>query len=163
MLVWLIPGLVGLAGFPLVLWSRHEWRRSREAALVANAIMRHDQTELLRLLSERTDFDAIHEWFGEPALILAVKSFPGGKGGGDFLANSVCVLISHGADVNQPGAEWKTPLMYAASRGDLGLCALLLSHGADAAARDMLGRTPAAWAQLGGHERLACVLRKLQA
>lgn len=162
MLAWLIVGLTSLAGIPLALWGRHEWRRSREAALVANAIMNHNQIELFRLLSERADLSAVHEWFGEPALILAVKSFPAGEGGGDSVAESVCVLMSHGADVNQQGTEWRTPLMYAASQGDLGLCALLLSRGADATAQDMLGRTAADWARLGGHERLPCIIRELQ-
>lgn len=162
MLTWLFGGLISMAGIPLALWCRHERRRSREAALVANAIMRHDQTDLVRLLSETDNLNAVHEWFGEPALVLAVKSFPSGRGRDDFVAESVSVLISHGANVNQQGTEWKTPLMYAASRGDLGLCALLLSHGADATARDMLGRTAASWAQLAGYDRLAGILRKLQ-
>ncbi len=139
-----------------LLWGAREWRRRREAVRIADSILRQDCRELLRLLTKGTDFKAVMEWYGEPALILAVKA----DGKASFPAEAAELLISHGADVDEQGGEWKTALMHAAARGDLSLCALLLSHGADAAARDMSLNTAACCAQLAGHARVASLLRK---
>jgi hypothetical protein len=139
-----------------ILWGAREWQRWRQSARIVKAIIGQQETELRRVLAEKTDFKPVAEWFGEPALIMAVRAAP------DRGDDAVRLLISHGADVNEPGTEWKTPLMYAAAEGDLGLCALLLSHGADATAHDMFGRTAAFWAQLGGHKRIASVLRRAE-
>jgi len=162
MLVYLAAGLASLLVVAVIFWSRHEWRRRHDASRIVNAINAEDEIELLRLLDESTNFQSVAEWFGEPALILAAKSLPGGSDAASFGEKAVMLLVSHGADVNEPGAEWKTALMHAAASGHLGLCTLLLSHGADAKAGDMFGRTAAYWAQLCGHRRVASLLRKAE-
>jgi ankyrin repeat protein len=92
-----------------------------------------------------------------------VKSCAGEPEGGGFLREAIRLLTSHGADINEPGTEWKTPLMHAAATGNWDLCALLLSYGADANAGDMFGRTAAYWAQYHGHGRIAFRLLKVEA
>jgi len=111
------------------------------------------------LLVERVDFHSVREWFGESALSLAVKS--SGSEPTDFGREVVRLFVSHRAD--EPGAEWKTALMHAAACGNWDLCAALLAHGADPAARDIVGRTAADWAQCEGYNRIASTLRKVEA
>ena len=113
------------------------------------------------LLVEGTDFRSVREWFGEPALILTVQSAPSDDY--IFAEEAVRLFVAHGANVNEPGTEWKTPLMHAAANGNQGLCNILLSYGADPAARDMVGRTAADWADCTGFRRIAYLLRKVEA
>ena len=105
------------------------------------AIEAEGQMELLMLLVEGTDVHSVREWFGEPALILAVQSARSNDGG--FAEEAVRLFVAHGANVNQPGTEWKTALTHATANGNRDLCNVLLSYGADPAARDMVGRTAA--------------------
>ena len=51
------------------------------------------------------------------------------------------LLLKHKADVNGKDAFDSTPLMYAASSGDLEMVELLLQHGADVKAGDRQGNT----------------------
>jgi ankyrin repeat protein len=145
----------------IILWACHEYQRRHEAGRIVKAIKAEDDTELLILLVEGTDFHCIREWFGEPALVLAVQS--GGSDDGGFAREAVRLFASHGADVNEPGTEWKTALMHAAANGNRDLCSVLLSYGADPAARDMVGRTAADWAECAGFCRVASLLRKVEA
>ena len=145
------------------LWGCYEWQRRHEAARIVKAIETEDSDELLLLLVERTNFHSVAEWFGEPALIIAMRSVAGGSDGASFVREAVRLLISYGADVNEPGIEWKTALMHAAGNGNRDLCTVLLSHGADVAAHDMFGRTAADWALRGGHDHIASLLRKIEA
>jgi ankyrin repeat protein len=151
---WLGTALAFLLAVAVVLWGCLQWQRRHEAARIVRAIQAEDHGELLLLLVEGSDFRSVRDWFGEPALILAVRSAG---------CETVGILISHGADINEPGTEWKTALMHAAADGELDVCAVLLSHGADAAAHDMFGRTAADWARSGGHHRIASMLRKVEA
>jgi ankyrin repeat protein len=161
MLAWVANGLAFLLAAAAIVWVCHERQRRHEAARMVRAIAGKDQMELLLLLVERVDFHSVVEWFGEPALIIAVQSCAGEDRDGDFLREAIRLLISHGADINEAGTEWKTALMHAAAVGDRDLCILLLSFGADAAARDMFGRTAEYWAQHNGHDRTASLLRKV--
>jgi ankyrin repeat protein len=163
MLAWLVTGVALLLAATAILRVCHERQRRHEAARIVRAIADKDQMELLLLLIERVDLHWVAEWFGEPALIIAVKSFAAGSENGDFPREAVRLLISHGAEINEPGTEWKTALMHAAGNGDWELCSLLLSYGADAAAGDMFGRTAAYWAEDNGHDRTASLLRKVDA
>jgi ankyrin repeat protein len=60
-------------------------------------------------------------------------------------------LIEAGADVNAVQQDGVTPLMEAASAGQLELVRLLLEHGADPNAKDGKGRMAADHAREGGH------------
>ena len=162
MMLSLMAGLTSLLVAAATLWVCYEWQRRCGAARIVNAIKAEDEAKLLLLLTESRHLKSIAEWFSEPALILALKALPAGSDAVGFAEKAAILLISHGADVNEPGNEWKTALMHAAARGHWGMCALLLSHGADANAHDMFGRTAACWAQLGGHERVASALWKAQ-
>lgn len=66
-------------------------------------------------------------------------------------------VLTLGADVNEAGPGGTRPLHHAITRGrSLACVRLLVEHGADAAARDGLGRTPAALAaRLGDVDTLA--------
>jgi hypothetical protein len=162
MLPWLSAALASLLVVAATLWSCYEWQQRHEAARIVKAIDAEDPHELLLLLVEGTDFRLVPKWFGEPALILAVKSLPCGCDP-DFAREAIGLLVSRGAGINEPGIEWKTALMHAASNGDLGLCRFLLSYGANACARDMFGRTAAEWAQQSGHRQIASLLRTAEA
>jgi len=145
----------------IVLWVCHEYQRRHEARRIVKAVEAEDQTELWMLLVEGTDFHLVREWFGEPALILALQSAGSVESG--FAEEAVRLFVAHGANVNEPGTEWKTALMHAASKGNRDLCIALLSCGSDPAARDMVGRTAADWADCAGFPRIACLLRKVEA
>jgi ankyrin repeat protein len=163
MLAWFVSGLASTLAIAAIVWVCHERQRRHEAARIVNAIANKDQPELSLLLAEGADFRSVAEWFGEPALIVAVKSFAAETGDGGFTEEAVRLLITHGAEVNERGTEWKTALMHAAANGNWGLCTLLLSYGADSAAPDMFGRTAAYWAQHNGHNRTASLLRQIEA
>ncbi|MFN7998454.1 MAG: ankyrin repeat domain-containing protein [Bryobacteraceae bacterium] len=126
-----------------------------------NAIKTEDRMELLMLLVEGADFHSVREWFGEPALILVIQS--AASDNVSFAEEATRLLAGHGANVNEPGTEWRTALMHAASTGNRDLCTALLSYGADPTARDMVGRTAADWADCNGFSRIACLLRKVEA
>lgn len=145
----------------IILWGCHEWQRKHEAGRIVKAIETEDETELLMLLVEGTDFQSVRKWFGETALILTVRS--SGADSSSFAREAVGLFVSYGANINEPGSGWKTALMHTASSGNWDLCATLLAYGADAAARDMAGRTAADWAQCEGYNRIASLLRKVEA
>jgi ankyrin repeat protein len=151
-----------MLAFAAIVWVCYARQRRYEAARIVKAISDKDQMELLLLLVERANLHCVAEWFGEPALIIAVKSLAGESEDG-FLREAIRILTSHGADVNEPGTEWRTALMHAAASGNEDLCALLLSCGADATAGDMFGRTAAYWAEHNGHGRTASLLRSVGA
>jgi len=160
-LAWLVAAIASLLVVVTFQWGRHEWRHKQEANRIVAAIETENQEELSILLREGSDFRLVREWFGETALILAVKSCVTESGG--FAHDAVRLFVSHGANVNEPGTLWKTALMHAAAGGNWDLCITLLAHGADAAARDMVGRTAADWAQHEGYNRIASTLRKVDA
>jgi ankyrin repeat protein len=160
MLEWLSTGFALLLAAAAILRVCYERQQSHEAARVVNAIAARDQMELSLLLVEKVDLHSVADWFGEPALIIAVKSLAVQGDAEGFLQEAVRLLTSHGADINEPGTEWKTALMHAAANGNLGLCTVLLSYGADPDARDMFGGTAAYWAEQKGHQRIASLLRK---
>ena len=163
MLLWLAFSIAVTAAFTAVLWVWYKWQRRHNDGLIAAAIARQDRLELQLLLLDGIELGSIRECFGEPAVILAVKAFMDDAGAGSVPLESIELLLSRGADVNEPGTEWKTALMHAAEGGSHHLCLFLLSHGADAAAHDAFGRTAGDWAEVAGNQRIASLLRRLAA
>lgn len=155
---WIVTGLSAMLATIAGLWSWRQYARKHQAAQIVRAIENEDQAELRLLLAEGADFRLVSDWFGEPALILVVES--GASVDGLFVREAVKLLIERGADIDEPGIEWKSPLMHAAANGDQNLCTFLLSHGANASGHDMFGRTASDWARAGGHHPLASFLRK---
>eukprot|EP01063_Lacrimia_lanifica_P014031 TRINITY_DN20662_c0_g1_i1.p1 TRINITY_DN20662_c0_g1~~TRINITY_DN20662_c0_g1_i1.p1 ORF type:complete len:470 (+),score=108.55 TRINITY_DN20662_c0_g1_i1:991-2400(+) len=76
------------------------------------------------------------------ALCCAVSM---GAGSGDAAAESVAVLVEHGAEVNFAGRHATTPLMLAAKGGYRKCAYSLLEAGADVNARDLSGMTALSW------------------
>jgi hypothetical protein len=161
LLAGLCTAIASVLVVSIVLWVCHQYQRRHEARRIVKAIEAEGQAELLMLLVEGTDFHSVREWFGEPAVILVVQS--AGSDDDGFAEEAVRLFVAHGANVDEPGTEWKTALMHAASNGNRDLCNVLLSYGADPAARDMVGRTAADWADCAGFPRVAYLLRKVEA
>jgi hypothetical protein len=162
MIAWLEVGLVWLGGFGAALWLWLRWLRKHEAARIAHAVAAGDTAELALLLVEKVDLKSVPEYFGEPALILAVNTALTGCPDTPSTADAISVLLSHGADIDERGTEWRTALMHAAAAGRRDLCAMLLARGADAGAREMLGRTAADLAVQHGHVALASFVRSAE-
>jgi ankyrin repeat protein len=158
MLAWLTTELALMLAVAAIVRVCYRTQRQHGAARIAKAIACKDQMELLLLLVEGMDSNSVAEWFGEPALIIVVKSFTAECEGQHFLREAVRLLTSHGAAINEPGTEWKTALMHAAGIGNWDLCNLLLSYGADTSAHDLFGRTAADWARDNRHDRIASLL-----
>ena len=57
-------------------------------------------------------------------------------------AETVRMLIEHGADVTMQNKAHSTPLHLASSKGSTGTVRLLLQHGADVVTQDENNRTP---------------------
>lgn len=99
------------------------------------AVGENDEAEVLRLLRHGADINEhsrlLSRW---TPLICAVY-------GND--TNMVHLLIESGANINLPDAEGKTPLIWAAEKGDLGVPIVkeLLAHGADLDSKDKHGFT----------------------
>lgn len=70
----------------------------------------------------------------------------------------IAALLSAGADVNFGGGAGYTPLMLAASRGNLALCELLIAKGAQTDTRSTDGKSAAMIARERGHEAVAAAL-----
>ena len=160
LLAWVCTAIAPALLVTVVLWGCHECQRRHEAGRIVKAMEAEDGTELLTLLVEGTDFHSVRDCFGEPALILAVQA--AGSHDCGFAEEAVRLFVGHGANVNEPGGEWKTALMHAARNGNQDLCNVLLSYGADPAARDMVGQTAADWADSAGFHRVAYLLRKVE-
>ena len=73
--------------------------------------------------------------------------------------NALTLLIDAGAYVNAKDNADRTPLHYAAKRGDYPGAKALLDAGADTAATDKNGRTPADYAAAQGYDDLVELLR----
>ncbi len=105
-----------------------------ETALMAAALRGHTQT-VARLLAAGASIEAEDD-MGNSALLLAATGVLY-KGGGS--AETVRLLLTHGADVNKGNNDGITPLMGAASRGNLAVAEALLAAGADPAAQIFFG------------------------
>ena len=137
-LSWAFAGCGSVAAGALCLRCWYRWQSKLEAGRIVRAIDCGDAEELAMLWAERAYPDAVRDWFGDPALIVAVRRSS---------AAAVQVLLAAGANVDERGAGWMTALMYAAAAGDRELYRLLLDHGADPGARDAFGRPAASPSQ----------------
>jgi len=149
MLGWLTAGFASVAAAALCLWRWYRWQQQQEAARFVHALAAGNLEEVGLLLTERIDLRLVREWFGDPALILAAR-----------WGHAVELLLSHGVDVDERGSNWMTALMHAAAAGNQRLCGVLLARGADPDARDLFGRDAEWWAEQGGHDSAARLLRK---
>lgn len=61
-------------------------------------------------------------------------------------------LLAHGAEVDRPSSQKKTPLSWAAEKGHEDVVELLLDNGAEVDHIDSRNRTPLLWAAEKGHE-----------
>ncbi|MDD2671058.1 MAG: ankyrin repeat domain-containing protein [Syntrophales bacterium] len=106
-----------------------------ETALMAAALRGHARA-VEALLGGGARTEMIDE-MGNTALILASTGVLY-EGGGS--AETVGVLLEHGADVNRSNDEGVTPLIGAAARGNIEVVRVLLAAGADREARIFFGR-----------------------
>jgi ankyrin repeat protein len=151
MLAWIVTGIATLlAAGAMVRFCLH-WQTRCAAASIHAAIAAADPEELRSLLLAGNRLGLVRAHFGEPALIVAVRS---------SAIEIVELLLSHGAAADETGIEWRTALMHAAASGDRELCSLLLSRGADPQMADSFGSTAADWAETAGYSELARVLRR---
>jgi ankyrin repeat protein len=73
---------------------------------------------------------------------------------------TVELLLSHGAQINLPDQiEQFTPLMYAASEGQLDVVKVLLAHDADTSLKDVDGDTAEKFAAQNNHPEIAKLLK----
>lgn len=72
----------------------------------------------------------------------------------------VCLMLERGLDPDTPGEGGTTPLMWAASRGDVQMTRLLVNAGADVTARNAEGATPARIAFAQGHADVCLYLTR---
>lgn len=122
---------------------------------VVEAIRTGDITTLRRLLSE--DPELVHTRVdGQRTLLHIATDWPGHF---PNVAETISVLIAHGADVNEPfkGRHFETPLHWAASSDDLEALDTLLDCGANIEAPGSVigGGTPLADAVAFGQWRAA--------
>jgi ankyrin repeat protein/predicted DNA-binding WGR domain protein len=73
-------------------------------------------------------------------------------------AAEVLSLLAKVSDVNQPGGDRKTPLMYAAANGHYKCVEILLDNGAKVTAKDKCKRTSLIWAVKNGYSQIASLL-----
>ena len=69
-------------------------------------------------------------------------------------------LIASGAEIDAQDTTGKTPLHWAADRGNAALVTLLLSRGADPNAEDRIGKTPLQWARHANNGEMVKLLRR---
>ena len=146
---WLVTGFVSLAAGALSLRGWYRWQQGRQVKRVLRALGEGDVQEVALLLAEGVDPAFIHERLGEPALVVAIRAGCG-----------VELLLARGADPDERGPGWMTPLMHAAASGDEQHCRMLLEGGADADARDLFGRPAAWWAEQSGATGVVRLLRE---
>jgi len=129
------------------------------AVAAVSAIHSGDTATLARLLEENSGLATARLGRGEPksrTLLHIATDWPGNFPNG---AQSVAVLLEHGADVNAQsiGKHAETPLHWAASCDDVAVLDALLDHGADIEANGACigGGTPLADAVAFGQWKAA--------
>lgn len=75
----------------------------------------------------------------------------------------VALLLSKGADPNQPNGQTETPLHVLSAQGDPEIAMMLLSAGAELDLRDASGATPLEAAEMAANVPLVSVLRSVAA
>lgn len=148
-LLWALAVSGALAAGALCLRFWYRRQSKLEACRIVRAIKSGDIDELVLLWAESAYSDAVRDWFGNPPLILAVRSS----------AAAAELLLSWGVDVDERGVGWMTALMHTAAVSNEELCDLLLAHGADPDVRDAFGREAAWFAERAGNQVVARRLR----
>ena len=98
--------------------------------------------EILKLIQERADINAVDEHGRTPLMHAADWSYLGDKSYGINRGHLVIlrVLIENGADVNAADKDGKTPLIWAAAVSNNKALRTLLDYGADVAIKDKTGK-----------------------
>ena len=117
----------------------------------------HSPLAFIRELLELGADPNYDEHAGFPSLIAALSSSDRPD-----MHQTLELLLSFGADVQQRGHNDYTPLHYAAAMEDTGAMELLLAHGADLEARTRIDdyATPLEETEILGREKAATFLRK---
>ena len=79
---------------------------------------------------------------------------------GTFRNDIPIILLNNGANVNARDKWQKTPLHYAAEKGDEGLILLLIERGADVQAQDQYRRKASSYAVEAGHQNIVRILEE---
>ena len=115
------------------------------------ALRSKDANHLELLLDYGADVNAADQWGWS---LLHYTVWPSN-------ADMTKVLLEKGANPNiVERTEGRTPLHYAALRGEKTQAEMLLAHGADMDARGWYGKTPLSLAKEGGHTEIIELLRK---
>ena len=112
-----------------------------------------DPTILEKLLSAGANPNTQTGRYGNTALMLATQYHGYDKG--------VQVLLNASADVNIQNSRGNTALYFAADKGHLGICKMLLASGARASLTNSNGNTPLDNAQSNGHHEVCELLRSI--
>ena len=112
-----------------------------------------DPTILEKLLSAGANPNTQIGPYGNTALMLATQYHGYDKG--------VQVLLNASADVNIQNSHGFTALHWAAEKGHLGICKMLLASGARASLTNSNGNRPLDYAQSNGHHEVCELLRSI--
>jgi ankyrin repeat protein len=118
------------------------------------AVMNNDLAAVQKTLETHPEAAAWRERAGNTPLMMAVIA--------PARDEIIDLLLNNGADVNAQNAHGGNALARAACFGHFALAQKLLGLGADAAMRDAAGQDAADWAEKGGHEKIAALLRHAQ-
>lgn len=133
---------------------KNEIKRSLAQALLFESILNSSLEQVRQAIMDGADINAIADDFstvqqGQTSLFIA--SYIGDKA-------IVELLLTNGANVNQPTGDGSTPLMSACQQGHLAIVDLLLKHGTETNLSDNDGETPLFVAAGSGHKKIVALL-----
>ncbi|MDR3109936.1 MAG: ankyrin repeat domain-containing protein [Planctomycetaceae bacterium] len=91
---------------------------------------------------EQAEVDKYIAEYGRDAMVRCLKDLDVSTTDEKTYRKYVKYFTSQGANVNAEDSEYRTPLIYAAGRGDLNVVQFLISKGANINASDVVGKTP---------------------